>query len=88
MSHIVFFRHLSSHLLWLAALLSLGGFYLGYIQPDNRLLAVQVSGHLMLLIGPGLLKIGYVLHLAVEEAAKSISNKDVATLAVPTNSLP
>ncbi|PHV11351.1 transmembrane sensor/regulator PpyR [Chitinimonas sp. BJB300] len=88
MLNILFFRHLSTYLLSMAVLLSLSGFYLGYIQPDHRSLPAQVSGHLMLLIGPGLLKIGYVLHLAVEESTKATQHPGRATLAIASNHLP
>lgn len=70
MFSLVFFQQLSRRLFLLAALLSLSGFYLAYLYADAHTLGAQVAGHLLLLLGPSLLKFGYVIQLASEEAAK------------------
>lgn len=71
MLSLVFFQQLSRRLFLLAALLSLSGFYLAYLHADAHILGAQVAGHLLLLLGPSLLKFGYVIQLASEEAAKT-----------------
>lgn len=77
----------STRLIQLACLLSLAGFYLAYVAADRISLGTMVGGHLMLLIGPGLLKLGYVLRLAAEEAAKPQNRRREAAIVLRAQAL-
>ncbi|MHC8314168.1 transmembrane sensor/regulator PpyR [Pseudomonas sp. LB3P31] len=55
--------HLSSRILGAGLALSLAGIYGAYLYQGNLPIPVLVSLHAMTIIGPTLLKIGYVMRL-------------------------
>lgn len=70
MRNLPLFRRVSIYLMEMSVLITLTGFYFGYVVDSRVGLATQVAGHLMLLLGPTALKFGYVLRLAVAEEGK------------------
>ncbi|MBV8656360.1 MAG: hypothetical protein JO142_00905 [Burkholderiales bacterium] len=67
MSTVVTLRRLSTRLLAVAVLITLAGFYGAYGIAARLSLGTQVISHIVLMIGPGLGKLGYVLRLAAED---------------------
>ncbi|MGF6110566.1 transmembrane sensor/regulator PpyR [Pseudomonas sp. ADAK2] len=65
-SHPQHVLHLSSKVLGLGLMLLLVGIYGAYLHVGPLPIAVQVSMHAMTILGPTLLKIGYVMRLLAQ----------------------
>ncbi|HEY9100920.1 hypothetical protein [Chitinimonas sp.] len=78
MRNLPLFRRISIYLMEMSVLITLTGFYFGYVVNNRVGLATQVAGHLMLLLGPSAMKFGYVLRLAVAEEGKRANRRNEA----------
>ena len=67
MSTIITLRRLSTRLLTVAVLITLAGLYGAYGIAARLSIGTQVISHIVLMLGPGLGKLGYVLRLAAED---------------------
>ncbi|MCY1396552.1 hypothetical protein D3C76_218250 [compost metagenome] len=61
--------HLSSRLLIGGVAMLLGGIVVAYGVEGQLTIATQVFGHSLVILGPTLLKIGYVLRLTAQRTA-------------------
>ncbi|MBV1777251.1 hypothetical protein KSF73_16135 [Burkholderiaceae bacterium DAT-1] len=83
MPSVILCRRWSASLITLGTTLSLSGLYSAYLIATRLSIPIQVGGHLLLIIGPALFKLGYVLRLAAEDAELSKHNVERQTHAAP-----
>jgi len=87
MSTVLTLRRLSTRLLTVAVLITLAGFYGAYGIAARLSLGVQVVSHIVLMLGPGVGKLGYVLRLAADDQARRLRGSSQAEPVRPISSL-
>ncbi len=58
--------------LMVAVMMMLWSIWVGFIQPDQFSLAVQITAHIAVMLAGGLMKVGYVIRLATEHESNTL----------------